>query len=325
MDTRIGETLVLLSTHKKIAKRIASELRLSSKEADYLEKGSITPDYWKDFPHHYGKESQIREYVLKARRFFLDDEKFESLFSLGLAFHYLQDCWVTVSGSSMNHGWWEDQIDDAPFVNDIAEMLKEFDLTRSYHGLPVMAARQDEERYLQINDHLLDFEQLCRSNFEGYDGQFAKDLTLDVATLERPKLGTPIFDLNFAYRVSLVVALSVYGSRTSLALQEKLEQTKKEFEVKLKEAEEVLVRKLVELYNRKAELEQKGGFFNWLKRLTCNLSIWFNRRRYEKRSHLLEVRRAYHRKVEWESSAFRSWYNITIPELNIEQVKKLLS
>jgi len=41
--------LLLFSTHKRIAKMIASELNLSPKKADRLRKGSIRPDYWRDY------------------------------------------------------------------------------------------------------------------------------------------------------------------------------------------------------------------------------------------------------------------------------------
>jgi len=324
LDARRRRIWVLLSTHKRIAEKIASELKLSPKEAEPLEKGSIRPDYWKDYPHHYGKERHIRQHIVEARRLFLNDEKLESLFNLGLAFHYIQDRWVTVPGSSMNHGWWEDQIDDAPFVDDIVEMVKDFDLTHLYRGPQSVHARDDEKLYLQINEQLLEFQRLCRSNFEGRDGWFAESATLNIATLERPTLGTPIFDLNFAYRVSVMVAISVYGPKTSSTLQQKLERTKNEFEVKLKNAEEALAAKLVELDNRRTELKQKRDLVNRLKGLVCNFNIWINRRRYEKRSHLLQVQEAYYREVERESGRFANWYDVAIPELDIEQVERLL-
>lgn len=315
------------STHTRIARKIASGLKLDYKETDYLVKGSIRPDYWKDYPHHYGKKRQIRKRIVEARRLFINDQKLESIFSLGIALHYIQDSWVTVPGSDIRHDWWEGRIDEAPFVGDMLEMTNELGLTHLYdsrRARPTVDARNAKREYLQIANELLEFHQLCQSSFEGHDGTFAETTTLNIATLKHPKLGTPLFDLNFAYRVSSLVALSVFGSKTDSTLMEKLEQIRKEFEAKLKDAEEALARKLVELNYRSTELKQERGFINGLKSLICNLKIWINRRRYEKRSHLLKVQRTYYRKAKRESNAFRNWYKVTIPELDIEQVERLL-
>ena len=315
---------MLWETHKRIAQGLAGELKLSSRETSQLEKGSIQLDYWKDYPHHYGKERQIRKNVIEAKDLFLNSEKFESLFRFGIALHYIQDSWVTVPGSSKKHYLCEDDIDRAPLVDDITDMVREFDLAHVYPDLSSVNAQEDKMRYLQINECLGEFHQLCQRGFENNNGRFVEDKTLHIATLGNPRLGAPIFDLNFAYRASLMVALSVYGPKTSSALKETLEEMKNAFEVKLKDAEEALAKKLIELNNKRIELKQKGGFVNWLKKLICDFNIWINRRRYERRSHLLEIQRAYYRWVERESDAFRNWYNVTIPRLDMEQVKRLL-
>jgi len=318
---------MLLSTHKRIAKMIATELKMSPKEADYLEKGSIVPDYWKDYPHHRGKEHQIRKRICEARRLFLNNGKLESLFSLGVALHYVQDSWVSVSSSSVDHAWWEGQIDDAPFVNGIVEVINEFHPARIYrHDLiPDFDAQDVEKQFLQINEWLLDFDQLCRADFKDNDGRFAEELTLDIATLERPTLGLPIYDFNFAYRVSLMLALSVYTSKTSPTLKEGLKRIRKEFELKLRDEEKSLARRLIELSSKRDELEKKSGFVNRLKKMICNFGIWTSRRRYENRSHLLQIQKTYYKEAERMSNAYRNWYNVIIPELDIEHVERLLT
>jgi hypothetical protein len=286
-------------------------------------KGSIRPDYWQNFPHHHGKEHQIRKRIVEARRFFINNQKLEAIFSLGIALHYIQDRWVTVPGSDERHVFWEHRIDEAPFVKDMQEMISD-------ERIPVDArmftqVRNVKKEYVQMTDRLLEFHQLCQNNFKGHDGVFAEVTTLNLATMGRPSLGTPIFDLNFAYRVSLLVALSVFGSKTHSAISEKLEEIRKLFEIRLRDAEEDLARKLVELDYMITELQRERRFLNRFKSLTCKLRIWINRRRYEKRSHLLKVQRDCHFLTKRESSKFRSWYKVPIPELNIEKVERLIA
>lgn len=313
---------MLWSTHERIAGKIAEELKLNYKETDCLKKGSIRPDYWKDYPHHYGKERQIRKHIVEARRLFVNDQKLEAIFSLGVALHYIQDRLVTVPGSDERHVFWEHRIDESPFVRDMQEMIAD-------ERIPVDArmfaqVRNVKKEYVEMTNRLLEFSQLCQNNFKGHDGVFAEATTLNLATVARPGIGTPIFDLNFAYRISLLVALSVSTSKTNSIISEKLEQIRKEFELELKDAEEDLARKLVELKYMSTELQRRRGFIVRLKRLICSLKIWVNRRRYEKGSHLISVQTAYYRKAKLESKPFSNWYKVTIPELDIEQVERLL-
>lgn len=315
---------MLLRTHKRIAIRIAEELRLTPREALRLEKGCIRPDYWKNYPHHYGKERQIREHIFRARRLFLENDKLDSLFWIGVALHYVQDRWVTVPSSSLNHGWWEDQIDEAPFVDDIVEMLKAFALTKFYQPTQATQAREDSQRYLEINQRLLEFHRLYQRNFEDCDGKFMESITFEMAMLEHPTFGAPIFDFNFAFRVSQDIALSVYQPSTSLKLQEQLEQMRKDFEIRLQDAEKALAEKLIELNAKMTELEQKHGFINWLRKLVCHLNIRVNSSHYEKRSHLLRVQETYYQEAENECNAFRTWYNVSIPNLDIEKTERLI-
>jgi hypothetical protein len=320
----VGEFQMLLRTHKRIARRIAEELKLTPTEALRLEKGCIRPDYWKNYPHHYGKKKQISKHILDARRLFLENDKLDSLFWLGVALHYVQDHWVTVPSSSFDHGWWEDQIEEAPFVDDNFELLKEFDLAKFYPPAQTIQARVAQQRYIETNQRLLEFRKLCLSNFEDCTGRLVESATLNVAMIKHPMFGAPIFDFNFASKVSLLIALSVYQSTTSSRLQKELMQMRKEFEIRLQEAEKALAKKLVELNTKRTELEQNRGFINWVRKLACSLNIRVNHGRYENRSHLLTVREAYYKEAEWKSNAFRNWYVAFIPKLDIEKIDRLI-
>jgi hypothetical protein len=85
---------MLGSTHIKIAQKICEEMKKTEKrEVDLLINGSINPDSWANFPHHSGKDDEIAENILSARRLFLkgDDECF---YRLGIALHYIADRWT---------------------------------------------------------------------------------------------------------------------------------------------------------------------------------------------------------------------------------------
>ena len=104
-------------THRRFAKEIAKVLKLSKRESDLLEIGSIHPDSWADFPHHKGKEKEIAENILIARKFYLqnDDEYF---FRLGVVLHYIADSWTLRPRISEKHTEWEKQIEKAPILDD---------------------------------------------------------------------------------------------------------------------------------------------------------------------------------------------------------------
>ena len=317
---------MLWGTHKRIARSVARELNLNPRETECLEKGCIRPDYWKDYPHHYGKEHQIEKWIIEARRLFLQGQRLDSIFALGVALHYVQDRWVTLPGSDMAHSWWENQIDEAQFFVDISRLVNERKLTQTFDGSPInpVEVQNAREVYNEIAEEMSSFRQLCNHHFQGYDGDSVKNATIGISLVRRPSLGTPTFDLNFACRASLLVALSVFASETSKALGKSLRELRSEFEVKLEQAEKDLAQKLIELDLRITLLKKEHGILNALKRLICNFKIFVNRRSYEKGSHLKKVQNAYYYTAETLARAHRSWYLAPIPELDIEKVRRLL-
>ena len=84
---------MLRSTHKTIAEKIASELKLSEKGTQLFTSGSLGPDSHGDFPHQIGKYKKILHRIDTARTLFLmnDDECYGMI---GNALHYIQDKWT---------------------------------------------------------------------------------------------------------------------------------------------------------------------------------------------------------------------------------------
>jgi len=112
-------------THRRIAKEIAKALKLSKRESGLLESGSIQPDYWADFPHHYGKSDEIVEDILMARKLYLKNDD-ECYFRLGVALHYIADSWTLRPRISDKHTKWEEQIEKMPILDDsqLEEVIK---------------------------------------------------------------------------------------------------------------------------------------------------------------------------------------------------------
>ena len=90
---------MLWKTHIRIAYKILSKLGLpnSTSEANQLREGSIAPDKWKDYPHHHWKSESIRTHILVARKFFLSNNLSKAYFHLGVALHYIQDSFTSLS------------------------------------------------------------------------------------------------------------------------------------------------------------------------------------------------------------------------------------
>lgn len=117
---------MLWKTHIRLANEILYELGVSksSVEAERFRKGSVAPDKWGDYPHHYGKEGEIRRYLLEARRAYLKGDMPSALFSLGVAFHGVQDSYTSLTSRSQKHTSWEEQIEEAQLVSDLANLVE---------------------------------------------------------------------------------------------------------------------------------------------------------------------------------------------------------
>ena len=117
---------MLWRTHIRIATEVLHNLGISksSIEADRLREGSVTPDKWKDYPHHYGKSGSIQKHVKEARRFFLKDDLSNAYFSLGVVLHYIHDSYTSLSPIAEHQVRWEQQIEEACFVDNLEELVR---------------------------------------------------------------------------------------------------------------------------------------------------------------------------------------------------------
>ncbi len=110
-----------------MANLVAQELglKLDSEECDFLKGGSIAPDKWKDYPHHFKVDHKIRTYILQSRRHFIDGHTTAHLECLGIAFHYIADKWTLFSGSTEEHTEWEKKLDKCKVAGDLNKILRE--------------------------------------------------------------------------------------------------------------------------------------------------------------------------------------------------------
>jgi len=277
-----------IRTHRRIAERLAAELGLSPRQAAHLIKGSLAPDFWKDFPHHHGKRRQIERGVLEARRRFLGGDEAGALFALGVALHYIQDAWVSLPGSHPAHDQYEREIANMPFVSF--------------------------EEAMCLTSHRGGTEEI--TSLIDYPANLTGRQTIRIATLQSPGFGSPLLDLNFAYYVSLAVALSVCGPRQSQELQDFLLRLRDEYSAKMCEAERSLARRILEL-----RADRPGGF---ARKLVRRVNLWLNERRYRRRSHLLKVQKEYCAEAEAAARDYEDWFLVEIPELDAGEVTAVL-
>ena len=200
--------LMLGSTHQRIAQFISNELGITDKrKIGLLLGGSVHPDSWMDFPHHFGKDEEIFSNILQARNSYLqgDDECFHFL---GIALHYIADRWTLRPRLSDKHTEWEKAIDNNPIVDD--SKLK---LAITEASIPT-----------KIVEALVNFVDILKkgpSAIEGSTLTYAEKVC-QFSTMNRPsnvnpiggeaKLSvwsTPLVDLNFAYRICLEVSKAV--------------------------------------------------------------------------------------------------------------------
>jgi len=189
----MGRIVVHKKTHIKLANKVASKIGINifSEEAAHLRGGSVAPDDWKDFPHHYGKESAIRSRIVNSRKALLEGKKEVACSHLGVAFHYLADKWTLMTGSDSRHASWERSIETSMLIDDVGWIIRS-------SGIPDV----DKHEYYSFLQEL-DCEPV------------GKDETLRLALLSRPSTwSTPSADLNIAYRICLKIAQSVFSSIT---------------------------------------------------------------------------------------------------------------
>ena len=312
---------MLWKTHIRIANEILHRLGIpkNSIQASRLKEGSIIPDKWRDYPHHHGKSGTIQRYILDARRFFLAGDLANACFNLGVALHYVQDSYTSLSSRSKHHSSWEQQIEDSFFVNNLEECV-----TRAFRDRP-----DRREEYTAR-------ARLLSDNVEG------KEKTLRLAAMPAPGLtfsghhiyGRPYVDLNFALKASFLIAKSVLGSRECPKLQAYLKRACEKHEGLLRETETSLVNEIVELINKRDESKRKRRKDGVLQTLR-NFFLMFSSKihdlqaksrigNYEQKKHFEKVLRRYDGRVKKIVEAHRGWYDFTIPQINIDIIEKEL-
>jgi DNA-binding transcriptional regulator YiaG len=282
-----------------------------SVEAAQLREGALAPDKWGNYPHHYGKSGEIETNLLDARVYFLRGDLANAYFNLGVALHYIQDSYTSLTSRSDHHSRWEHQIEEASFVTDLKELV-----------LWAFRDREDRrEEYLRI-----------LSYFNDVSGEAS---TLWLATLlghdEVPRYGKPKVDLNFGYWASFLVTKSVFGSTINVELQNKLGKLQTEYETKLTMTETAFVDSLTSLIRRRDGLQSQFKTSNALKRFFLELMGWVHNlrvnsmiKKYEEEKHLKKVATEYQDATQRISSPHVRWYRITIPKMDIKVVEKEL-
>ena len=162
----------------------------------FFERGSIEPDKWKDYPHHFGVDHKLKNFIIKSRRHLIDGNITAHLECLGIAFHYVADKWTLFSGSAQQHADWEDKIDKCTVVGDLNQVLLE----------KLSAHQESLQQYLALTKEL-------------YTIPRSKDGTLAFAFRCRPmennsSYSTPEIDFNFTFRICLAIAMSVRSMTT---------------------------------------------------------------------------------------------------------------
>jgi len=179
------------STHRRIARKISEELKLGTREASLLEKGSIAPDIWADFPHHRGKEGEIKNNLLSAIELYFngDDEAFHKL---GVALHYVEDKWTLRPRTADKHTKYELEIERSKIVDNIqlSAMIKAANFPTKV-----------EKAYLKF------LESIGNDNYWFHAPIYFAGLARPAEAAE--EFSEPFLDLNLAYRISHRIAQSI--------------------------------------------------------------------------------------------------------------------
>ena len=176
---------------------MASELgiKLDSEECAFLRGGSVEPDKWKDFPHHFGVDGKLENYITKSRRYFIEGNQNAHLECLGIVFHYIADKWTLFSGSAAEHANWENEIDKCA-VSDLESILQ-----------------------LKLSDHQEIMQQYLEISNAMHTAPRGKDGALAHALKVRPRenqiaYSSPDINFNTAFRMCLAIGISIRSITT---------------------------------------------------------------------------------------------------------------
>jgi len=275
------------------------------------------PDKWKDFPHHHGKATVTADYIQRARRFFLNDNLGDACYCLGIALHYVQDYYTSLSARSQKHQNWEEQMDKAYFNNNLRVLVER-------------AFPEGDRRRGMYTWYVDVFSR-------GVEGRNA---TIKLATLEGPGFvnrryriwGKPYVDVNLALKASSLIVKSVFSPKTSMQLNKKLENLAEECKMKMQESENGSVDFLLELSKRKRDLKnkrKKNGLLQRIKGLILALQIRKTMlqmdsalKKYKDRVHLRKVLSDYEVTVERLTLPNSDWYLFNVPIIGLGCVEE---
>ena len=193
----------------KIAKKVAIDINRRDL-SPIIERYSVIPDEWKDYPHHTrGRNSRrIIRRVSRARENYIRGNDGDAAAELGVAFHYLADEHVLLRGSHNKHATYESDITramiDSQFVDQYVDQLEGKNATLGYIS--------DKMRWLSSSKYVLD----------------------------------PDTALNYSCATCLSVAKSVFGSKISPKLESDLIELRTSYLERMRRREEEFVCKLFE-------------------------------------------------------------------------------
>jgi len=309
---------MLWKTHLRISFEVLRiiDVSLSNEVAQSFKNGVLTPDQWKDYPHHYGKSRKIKEYLMKSRGYFLQDDFPNAFFHLGVALHYIQDSYTSMASFYPKHQSWEEDIEYANFTYDLEKTIDHSLSSKSY----------ERDRCLQLANILSKRAQ-------------GRDNTLYMATLSghaaSKSFAKPIVDLNLGLRASCVVAESVLSSKNCPALEDKLRDGLSNYEVLMRTAETELSNKIIRLVNERDDLEKRKvpqtgivpKIKNWILGIRIALkdsAVNSNNNNYAQQNHLEKVVKEYVKAANITVIPYIGWYKFQIPRINPSVVEREL-
>ncbi len=183
------------SSHIKIAKFIANELNLENNDCSNLRDGSVKPDSWKDFPHHYNVNNRIKNFMIISRKRCLEKNQKAHLRSLGVVFHYIADKWTLFPGSEEKHATWEEKINKCQLADIYSLIDKELSFDPNLK-----------------NDYTAILQKSLSPSRSKLDA-------LSIAWIERPNINqtaysSPEIDYNIVLRICLGIALCIKSMST---------------------------------------------------------------------------------------------------------------
>ena len=280
----------------KIAKKVAIDINRRDL-SPIIERYSVIPDEWKDYPHHTrGRNSRrIIRRVSRARENYIRGNDGDAAAELGVAFHYLADEHVLLRGSHNKHATYESDITramiDSQFVDQYVDQLEGKNATLGYIS--------DKMRWLSSSKYVLD----------------------------------PDTALNYSCATCLSVAKSVFGSKISPKLESDLIELRTSYLERMRRREEEFVCKLFE----KEKKDKAFALLQGISRVERRLLRFFtfsdfrfkrNIKCYKEKRHFTGLVKSYYRETSEECFPYQDWYKVGTPQLSIhaEEVEpKLLS